>query len=109
MVRGAAADLRRRMRATPRLHAAMVAPERGRARPPLGPRRSAAGARALRHPPILAQARAVARGAASRLLARHTRRRPRALATDAAGDVPPARARTNLRRRVRDRRTRDRA
>ncbi len=94
------AGLRRCVRAASRPHGAVVDAQRGRAGSPLGSRRGAAGARALWHPSVLAEARAVARGAANWLLARHTRRPPRALATDVAGHVPPAGARRDVRGRV---------
>jgi hypothetical protein len=64
--------------------------QRGRACPALRPRRGAARAGALRHPAVLAETEAVARGAARRLLARPTRHSSGALAADAAGHVQAA-------------------
>src|SRR4051794_36142533 len=47
------------------------------------------GTPAVRHPEVLAQTRALAGGPARRVLARHPRNHPNALAADAARHVPP--------------------
>jgi hypothetical protein len=70
-----------------RHHDAVVDAQRGRTCPAIGSRRGATGARALRHPALLAEAAAVAGRAARRLLARHTRHSSGALAADASGHV----------------------
>ena len=84
---GSVARMPRRLRAAPRFQSEVVDGQRGRARPPVRPRRSAARARAVRHPSLLAQARAVARGPARRLLARHPSDHPCALAANAPRHV----------------------
>src|SRR3954468_7693131 len=77
-----------RVRAAPRAHDTVVDGRGGRARPPLRFRGGVSGTQAVRHPEVLAQARARAGGSARRVLARHPRHHTHALAADAAGHVP---------------------
>src|SRR3954451_7010820 len=75
--------------AAPRLHDTVVDGHGSRARPPLRFRGGVSGTPAVRHPEVLAQTRALAGGPARRVLARHPRNHPNALAADAARHVPP--------------------
>src|SRR4051812_23448267 len=90
MAARALTDVPGRLRATPRVDGAVVDGPGGRAR---APRRCSGGlsrAPALRDPSRLAQAGALAGGAARRVLAGHARHHPEALAANAAGHVPAA-------------------
>src|SRR5947209_2734935 len=92
-----AASLHRCGRAAPRPHVALVDAQRGRACAAVRPRRGAARAAALRHSAVLAEAGAVAGGAARRLLACHLRHSADPLAA-AAGHVYAADTPTVVRR-----------